>query len=143
MFARRPHRSQPPVRYASVTGRADGPGSPGARLGLLRPLGARVALRANLGRYARTPTFLELYGYNRGVIGNPELRPERGVNADLGVTVNRDGPVGAVAASATIFGASVDDLIGWDTFSYQTRAQNISRARIWGVETEVRFRHRQ
>ncbi|MFM7204936.1 MAG: TonB-dependent receptor plug domain-containing protein [Myxococcota bacterium] len=36
------------------------------------------------GRFHRTPTFLELYG-NQGVVqGNPALKPEEGVNVELG-----------------------------------------------------------
>jgi outer membrane cobalamin receptor len=110
------------------------------RIGLLRPLGGGATLRANLGSTSRVPTFLELYGYNRGVLGNPTLRPERGLNADVGFSIQRDGPLGALLASANVFGARVEDLIAWETFGTQTRAQNISRARIWGVETELRVR---
>ena len=41
------------------------------------------ALKANVGRYARTPSFLELYGNGMGrLLGNPALRPEWGTNAD-------------------------------------------------------------
>ena len=116
---------------------------PVLRLGLLRPLGRMASLRGNVGRYHRIPSFLELYGYNRGVLGNPTLRPERGVNADLGVTVSR--PAGEasgveVTASLTAFGAQVEDLIAWRTFSYQTHAENVTRARIWGLESELRAR---
>ncbi|MES1172193.1 MAG: TonB-dependent receptor, partial [Bacteroidota bacterium] len=119
------------------------------RLGLLRPLGAGAVARANVGRYARIPSFVELYGYNRGVVGNAELRPERGWNADVGVVVTqggrggRDGDQPTLLTSATLFGAEVEDLIGWRTYSYQTRAENVSRARIWGVELELRLRHRR
>jgi iron complex outermembrane receptor protein len=113
------------------------------RLGALRPLGGGVTARGNLGRYARIPSFVELYGYNRGVVGSPDLRPERGVNADLGLTLERATAAGTLSASATLFGAAVDDLIAWQTYSGLTRAQNISRARIWGVETELRVRGRR
>jgi outer membrane cobalamin receptor len=112
------------------------------RIGLLRSLGDGAALRANVGSYARIPSFLELYGYNRGVLGNPTLRPERGVNADVGASIQREGPrgTGGLLASANLFGARVEDLIAWETYSAQTRAQNVSRALIWGVEAELRIR---
>jgi outer membrane cobalamin receptor len=45
--------------------------------------------------------------------------------------------------SATVFGSRVEDLIAWETYSAVTRAENVSRARIWGVETELRFRGRR
>jgi len=113
---------------------------PVLRLGLLRPLGAAVSLRGNVGYYARVPSFLELYGYTRGVLGNPTLVPERGFNADLGVAARRDGAAGSVAASATAFGARVEDLIVWEIYGSQSRAENVATARVWGVELELRAR---
>lgn len=113
---------------------------PVMRLGLLRPLGGGVSARANVGRYARIPSFVELYGYNRGVVGSPDLRREKGVNADLGLALTSPAPERTLTASGTLFGAQVDDLIAWQTYSGRTRAENISRARIWGVETELRLR---
>src|SRR5262249_11378889 len=80
---------------AVVTGRAPLTAAPRAadaaiprtlpifRLGVVRAFGPAVALKANAGRYARVPTFFELYGDNGRVLGNPALRPERGTSADL------------------------------------------------------------
>lgn len=116
---------------------------PVLRLGLLRSLGDGASLRANVGRYGRNPSFVELYGYNSGVVGNSALRPERGWNADMGATVSRQRPGGKLVVSATLFGAEVEDLISWRTYSGQARAENTSRARIWGVETELRLRLRR
>ena len=116
---------------------------PVLRLGLLRPLGEGVALRANAGRYTRLPSFLELYGYNRGVLGNPDLVPEHGVNADVQLAVTRRAPFGTWSAAVTAFGSLVDDLIQWHPTSYQTRAENIARARVWGLEAEGRLRARR
>jgi outer membrane receptor protein involved in Fe transport len=111
---------------------------PVLRLGLLRPLGGAASARGNVGYYARIPSFLELYGYNRGVLGNPTLVPERAVNADVGVVGHHEGPGGSVSASATLFGARVEDLIVWEVYGAQTRAQNVSSARVWGAELELR-----
>lgn len=116
------------------------------RLGLLRPFASGFTVRGNVGRYARIPSFLELYGYNRGVLGNPQLVPERGVNADLQLAFSR--PTGSLgygewSAALTAFGSLVDDLIEWHPTSYQTRAENIARARVWGVEAEARWRGRR
>jgi|GEM_PF-644403 len=108
------------------------------RLGLLRPLGTMVTLRANLGRYARIPSFTELYGYNRGILGNPILRPERGVNGDIGASVERVRAEGTLSAALTGFGAQATDLIAWQTFTNSTRAENIARTRVWGIEVELR-----
>ena len=117
---------------------------PVLRLGLVRPIGETLAIRGNVGRYARLPSFLELYGYNRGVLGNPQLSPEHGTNADLGVTSCLRSATGVEWSGAlTAFGALVDDLIEWQPTATQTRAENISRARVWGVESEARLRTRR
>src|SRR5262249_832590 len=54
------------------------------RLGLTLRLRDDLPLKANGGRYARVPTFGELFGNQGSVIGNPDLKPEHGVNADVG-----------------------------------------------------------
>src|SRR4029079_18475964 len=57
---------------------------PVLRLGLVRGLGDHAMLKGNVGRYARIPSFVELYGNGTGrLLGNPDLLPERGTNADL------------------------------------------------------------
>jgi len=116
---------------------------PVLRLGLVRPIGDTLAVRANVGRYARLPSFLELYGYNRGVLGNPELEPEHGTNADLGVTSCFRTPAAEWSGTVTAFGALVDDLIEWRPSATQTRAENVARARVWGLESEARLRTRR
>jgi outer membrane cobalamin receptor len=113
---------------------------PVLRLGLVRTIGETLALRANVGRYARLPSFVELYGYNRGVLGNPQLVPEHGTNADLGVTSCWRTPAADWSGALTAFGALVDDLIEWQPTATQTRAENIARARVWGLESEARLR---
>jgi outer membrane cobalamin receptor len=107
------------------------------RLGLVRPLGAHATLKANVGRYARAPSFIELYGNGTGrLIGNADLLPERGTNADLALWIDR----GGVSSRTALFGARVDDLIRWQSSSWgQAWAGNLARARIWGVEEELRI----
>ncbi len=114
---------------------------PVARLGILRPLGRGMALRANLGRYARAPSFLELFGNGTNrLLGNTDLRAERGYNADLGLSIDRRGEHTAIVSRTTAFASSADDLIEWQFSPWgQARADNVGRARIWGVEQEVRL----
>ena len=114
---------------------------PVARLGILRPLGRGAALRANLGRYARAPSFLELFGNGTNrLLGNGDLRAERGYNADLGLSIDRRGEHTAIVSRTTAFASSADDLIEWQFSPWgQARADNVGRARIWGVEQEVRL----
>jgi iron complex outermembrane receptor protein len=107
------------------------------RLGLMRPLGPHAMVKANVGRYARMPSFLELYGNGTGrLVGNPDLDPERASNADVALWVDR----GGLTSRTGIHGALVDDLIQWQSASWgQARSGNVARARIWGVEQELRL----
>ncbi len=94
---------------------------------------------ANVGRYFRLPTLAELFGDRGGVVGNPELVPERGVNGDVGVSWDRSepwGPVERVHLEAAFFQSLTDDLILFEQTSQRTvKAINVSSARVWGVET--------
>jgi outer membrane cobalamin receptor len=110
------------------------------RLGLVRPLGENATFKANVGRYARAPSFLELYGNGSyRLLGNPRLLPERGNNADLALWIDRAGPRASVLSRTTLFGALADDLIYWPPTSGPTRAQNLSAARVYGLEQELRL----
>jgi iron complex outermembrane receptor protein len=119
--------------------------APVLRAALIRPLVERPTLRidvkANAGRYARVPSFIELYGNGTSfVLGNSDLVPERGTNADLGLSIDRSGDRLGIASRTTLFGARVDDLIQWQYSSFgQARADNLGRARIVGVEQELRL----
>ncbi|HET6284595.1 MAG TPA: TonB-dependent receptor [Polyangia bacterium] len=130
LFARQRPASDPVVHVLPVL-----------RLGLVRPVSSWMALKANAGRYARVPSFSELYGDSGRQLGNPELRPEVGWNADAGVSFRASGTGADLDARSIAFGARVDDLIGWEsTTAGPSRALNLSRARIWGLEQELRVR---
>jgi vitamin B12 transporter len=115
------------------------------RLGLVRPLAEsdtlKAVVKANVGRYARVPSFIELYGNGTArILGNTDLVPERGTNADVGLWIDRVGPRVAVVSRTIAFGALVDDLIQWQYASWgQARADNLARARVLGVEQELRL----
>jgi iron complex outermembrane receptor protein len=112
---------------------------PVARLGALRPLGAHATLKANVGRYARVPSFLELYAGQERLLGNPDLRPERGTNADVALEIDGGQRVQVLARTA-LFGALATDLIEWQHDSYgHARPDNVGAARVLGVEEEVRL----
>lgn len=109
------------------------------RLGLVRPLGARVALKANVGRYARAPSFLELYAGMGRLLGNPGLEPERGTNGDVALTVDAGDHL-RVSSRTAVFGARIEDLIEWKFDPYgHGRADNVAGARILGAEQELRL----
>jgi outer membrane cobalamin receptor len=111
------------------------------RLGLVRPLGSAAAIKANIGRYGRIPSFLELYGNGTGrLLGNAALAPERGSNGDLALWIDHRGERLAVSSRTVVFGALVDDLIQWQSSAWgQARADNIASARVWGAEQELRL----
>jgi outer membrane receptor protein involved in Fe transport len=110
------------------------------RLGLVRPLTESAIFKANVGRYQRAPSFLELYGNgNDRLLGDPGLLPERGTNADLALWIDRARPWGSLLSRTTVFGALADDLIYWLRSSGgPSRAENLASARIYGLEQELR-----
>jgi outer membrane cobalamin receptor len=114
---------------------------PTYRLAVVRPLRESATLKANVGRYGHAPSFLELYGDGSGrLLGNPSLVPEKGTNADLALWIDRPGGRIAVIDRTTIFGALADDLIYWPrTGDGPSRAVNLTRARVYGVEQELRL----
>ena len=100
-------------------------------------------LRSNLAKYTREPSFFELFGDRGFIVGNPDLKAEKGVNFDAGFEVRYPTKIWwlkYVSVNAAYFGSNVDDLI---TFVYDSRgigkAQNISEAEIRGVESEIRI----
>jgi iron complex outermembrane receptor protein len=104
-------------------------------------VGARVGapagfeLRANWGRAQRPPDFLELFGNQGGITGNPNLVPERAENADAGI--HWASRIGGRAATleATYFQSRVNDLIlYWSNSPNTTRATNVTSAWIRGTE---------
>jgi vitamin B12 transporter len=119
--------------------------APVLRGALIRPLvdraALKIALKGNVGRYARVPSFIELYGNGTPfVLGNADLAAERGTNVDIGVAIDRAGDRLGITSRTTLFGARVDDLIQWQYSSWgQARADNLGRARIAGVEQELRL----
>jgi iron complex outermembrane receptor protein len=112
---------------------------PIVRFAALRPFGPHVTLKANAGRYARTPSFLELYAGAGRLLGNPALTPEWGTNGDVSLLIDGGTRV-RVSSRTAVFGAVVNDLIEWQHNSYgQSRPLNVGSARIVGVEEEVRL----
>ena len=98
-------------------------------------------LKGNLAKYAREPSFFEMFGDRGFVIGNPDLKAEEGINFDGGFEVNwlsRNPWFKRLSLSTAYFGSNVEDLI---TFVYDSRgigkAENISKAGIRGVESQI------
>jgi iron complex outermembrane receptor protein len=109
-----------------------------ARLGITQSPGDGVALRANVGRYARVPTFLELYGNTGFVLGNRALEPEHGTTADLGGALAWTRGRARLVADVAGFAVRSDDLIEFQqNTAGVARARNIGSARVLGVESSI------
>lgn len=96
-----------------------------------------LQLRANGGRYTRTPDLSELFGDRGAVIGNPDLKAEVGNNLDAGATyiLMNKSVLDLLRVDAVWFGSWVEDLISFEQNSQSTtRPVNIDAARVLGTE---------
>jgi iron complex outermembrane receptor protein len=113
---------------------------PIARLSAVQRPARWLAFKANVGRYARLPSLRERYGNTGFFLGNPDLRPETGLNADAGWTLDlARGPV-AARLESSLFLAWVEDLIQLQQGAYYFRAANMDSAVIRGVEGALNVR---
>ena len=97
-----------------------------------------LSVKANYGRSFRAPTFNDLYWPRDAyTAGNPELKPERASDFDLGATL--EVPVLAgIGASFAWFGNTVTDLILWQSGAdWVWSPVNVGKAEIHGIEAGV------
>jgi iron complex outermembrane receptor protein len=100
------------------------------RVGAVGDAGS-IVLKGNVGTFFRPPDPLELFGDRGVLVGNAELRSERGVQVDLGA---RWAPSGAWA-EAVLFGAWSEDLVAWvQNAQGVARPENLGDTRSLGVE---------
>jgi outer membrane cobalamin receptor len=110
----------------------------GARV--VAPLG--LELRANWAQASRAPDFLELFGNQGSVTGNPALKPEVSENRDIGASwshsfgAQRD----ATIEWAHFESRSTNLILYWANSPNTTRADNVLSAHIRGEELSVRVR---
>jgi iron complex outermembrane receptor protein len=106
-------------------------------LGVKYTLTSGLALKGNIGQFARVPTLFELFGDNGTTLGNPELKSERSTNGDIGFVFERSGLsiLDRVYFEYAYFLSNADDLIVFVQNSQNTaRAENIGSATIRGHE---------
>ena len=101
-----------------------------------------LTFKGNIGRFVRLPDFIELFGNQGSIQGNPALVPESGRSLDLGVAVTlKRRPQGLLRQAyleTILFETVAEDLIQFLPNSQSTvRAQNSDRARIRGVELNL------
>ena len=113
-------------------------------VGLEYTLSPTWRLRAKVARSYRVPTFNDLYWAGAGGEGNPNLRPETGWSAELGIPVEiRSSERTQAAAEVTVFSNSVDQWIGWVPLTGSVWTP-INVERVWarGGEASGSVRHR-
>ena len=113
------------------------------KLGMMFSLGEAgyFALKGNIGKSYRVPTFEDLYWpSDEYTAGNPDLLPETGTSLDAGVTF-ADYTNGLLQAELTWFKNSIRDMIEWQPGDdYIWRPANVGRAEIRGLESGIKFR---
>ncbi len=102
-------------------------------LGVRYRLNPVLTVRANGGWYPRLPEFSELFGDTGDVVGNTDLKEERGANFDTGLHYSPSH--GVFEADASLFYRYADDLIQRRNYGDYLISENIGKAEIAGVET--------
>ncbi len=108
------------------------------KLGVAFAVDARTSIRGSAGRFHRSPSLVELFGDRGAVVGNPALRSERGVAAELGVARRWPGDRLDAAVEVVAFARDTDDLILFLPNSQGTAvARNVAGAKVRGLETHL------
>ncbi len=121
---------------------SDFPGDLTYKLALVYNLSDNASLKASGGKSYRAPTLNDLYWPNDGfAAGNPNLRPETGYSADLGLTV------AARSLEINLFGFVryvLDGIVWAETAPFFYQPVNIGEALYPGAEADLSltlFRH--
>ena len=111
---------------------------PSPRLTARAALGDDVAIKTSAGWYVRLPTLTELFGNRGATVGSPDLRPERGPSADLGIVWAPAAPLGVVdrvLVEASTFATRSHDTIAFvSSVGFISRAVNVSNSQSYGGE---------
>ena len=111
-------------------------------VGALLRVGDHLVFKGNAGRFYRAPTFYELFGMRGVIVGNPSLKPEVGINFDLGFVYHRRrlGPLEDFYLEYAFFQSRTKDLIVFFQNSQRTlKAVNVGAAVIAGHELSFAF----
>ena len=105
-----------------------------------RPWGP-LLLHGSLGRFARLPTVVELFGDSAFVLPRPELRAETAVAGDLGARLAVSRPAVGASLEATGFARGVSDYIALVPSANALAAVNLPGAQqLFGLELSGRLR---
>ena len=105
-------------------------------------VGPGDALRVSAGRFSRDPSLLELFGDRGAVVGNPRLKPESGLKAELGYALGeRDWGGWRLGGELVAFGSEIDDMIlMWPNAQGVVVPRNIASAQLYGLEGSIALR---
>jgi iron complex outermembrane receptor protein len=109
------------------------------RLGLRWSAREQLVLRATGGRYLRPPDLTELFGDRGSMLGNPDLRPERGWQWDVGGRAKHSlGDLLSLEADVGHFWSASQDRIVWVQNSQRTMIpQNFDSTWVQGLEASL------
>lgn len=100
-----------------------------------------VKVKSNLSRYVRHPSFFELFGDRGFFMGNEELEAEKGINFDLGLSLNKQLHHFFFNRLSMEFAGFTSDVENLITRVYDSRgigkSDNISESSIIGMETKL------
>jgi iron complex outermembrane receptor protein len=121
-----PTAGQPqPVRHDVV---------PSPRLSARAAVTSDVSIKTSAGWYVRLPTLLELFGNRGTILGSPDLRPERGPSADVGVVwapARAIDDFDRILVEASLFGTRSHDTIAFvNSAGFITRGELVASFRF-------------
>src|SRR5512138_1832745 len=95
-----------------------------------------VAIKGSAGWYARLPTLIELFGNRGTILGSPDLLPERGPSADVGVVWAPERAIDdfdRILVEVSAFGTRSHDTIAFiNSSGFVTRAVNLDNTQTYG-----------
>jgi len=97
----------------------------------------RGAIRGNVGRVFRAPTYNDLYWPEDSFTkGNPDLKPEKGYTYDFGFILQFKS-AGSWSIEATYFASKLNDLILWAQGTDKWMPSNVAKANTSGIESKI------
>jgi vitamin B12 transporter len=103
--------------------------------------GESLTLFSNVGRGSRFPDLWELYGDRGNSVGNPDLRPESGWRADVGLSANTR-PTSELAGQASLalfFKRNHDHILYVQNATSTLVPVNFGETRAFGLEAAARL----
>ena len=107
------------------------------KLGILWNVSDNFAVKNNYYRNFKFPEFEELYWSGTGSIGNPDLHPEDGYGADLGISWRL---TKRLQWESVLFTQKIFDSIHWFAGSDSIwRPENVGEAALFGLDNKISY----